>query len=90
MADGRETLIPLGKVESYTPPAPGAYFDVFVRDATGVTILEHLQALFYDRDPFVKGGPEGERETLVRLGERRVVEYLHRQIAKSRGKGMTS
>jgi len=74
-------------VEGYTPPPAGLYFDVFVRDASGVRVLEHLQAIFFDRPGYKAGGLEGQRETDRRAAHREVIDFIHRQIALARSGG---
>jgi hypothetical protein len=71
-------------VEGYTPPPAGLYYDVFVRDPSGARVLEHLQAMFFDRPGYRPGGLEGQRETDRRAAHREVVDFIHRQIAAAR------
>ena len=62
----------------------GMYGRVFEDHHEGRLIFEDLVKRF-GRDPFVKGGIEGERETLRNLGSRRVVDLIIAKINQSHG-----
>lgn len=49
---------------------------VFVNDPEGAAVLEHLTAVFYDRQIFVPGGTEGARQTDFNAGQQKVVGYI--------------
>lgn len=68
-------------VEEYRGARPAQYVAVFARDPTGRAVLEDLQGRFYDREIYVKGGPEGARETERRAAHREVIAFIHRMIA---------
>lgn len=71
------------KLEENTPLTRSElYKQVFVNNREGALVLEDLCGLFHDKDPYVKGGPEGERETLRRLGMRSTVEFIINQCSK--------
>jgi hypothetical protein len=61
---------------------PATYARVFEGDPNGQLVLADLCKRFY-RDPYVKGGAEAERETLVRLGNRQIVEFILKQIGRT-------
>lgn len=56
---------------------------VFVNDPDGAAVLEHLTALFYDRQIFVPGGSEGARQTDFNAGRQDVVGYVIRMCMDS-------
>lgn len=61
---------------------PDTYRRVFESNPDGQIVLQALCRKFY-RDPYVKGGVEGERDTLVRVGENRVMIYILTQIGRT-------
>lgn len=61
---------------------PEMYARVFEGHAEGRVILEDLVGRFFDRDVFVPGEKGGERATLVRIGERRAVHFILKQIGQ--------
>lgn len=60
--------------------SPATYSRVFEGTPDGQLVLQDLCRRYY-RDPFVAGGIEGERETLVRVGEARVVSFILKRMA---------
>lgn len=58
------------------------YARVFEGHHEGALILEDLTRRFYDRQLFVPGGLEAERETAHRLGQREVVMHILRQLSQ--------
>lgn len=58
---------------------PATYARVFEGDPNGQLVLQQLCKLFY-RDPYVKGDIN---DTLVRIGESRVVQHILKQIGRT-------
>lgn len=46
----------------------------------GQLILAGLEQRFGTAPVFVAGGHEGDRETCRRIGQREVIDYIHRQL----------
>lgn len=63
---------------------PEMYARVFQGHAEGVIILEDLVYRFFDREVFVAGAQDGERATMIRIGERRAVGFILKQIGQVR------
>jgi hypothetical protein len=60
------------------------YARVFENHAEGKLILEDLVAKF-GRNPFVKGGPEGDRSTCFNAGQLSVVSHILNHINRAAG-----
>ena len=68
-------------------PAPlpaEAYARVFVNLPEGVAVLEDLVRRF-GRDPYVPGGPEGERASCYNAGKRAVLDFIVNRINQAAG-----
>ena len=65
--------------------APEDYVATFEGFRPGQNVLADLMARHYDRDIYVRGGVDAERETLMRLGERRLMTRILRIIAQIGG-----
>ena len=59
-----------------------AYRRVFITNPEGAEVLADLVGRFYDRELFVPGGADAERDTLHRIGMRSVVIDIMRQVAE--------
>jgi hypothetical protein len=66
------------------PLHPSYYARVFEGTPEGQAVLEELVSRFC-REPYVKGGRGAERETLVRIGERRPINYILARINAANG-----
>lgn len=55
---------------------------VFERTAEGQRVLKALEAR-YARGAYVRGGQEAERETLHRLGQQSVLDYIYTAIDRA-------
>lgn len=51
----------------------------------GQKVLEHLMGKFHDRQIYMPGGPEGQRETDRRAAHKEVVAYMLRLIGQIGG-----
>lgn len=60
---------------------PQQYAHAFSLTADGQAVLEDLIERF-GADLYVPGGVEAERQTLVNLGRRQVVDHIMAQLAK--------
>lgn len=60
-----------------------AYRRVFCNDPEGQAVFVDLVQRFYDRELYVRGGVDSERETLHRVGMRSVIIDIMRQIAET-------
>jgi hypothetical protein len=58
------------------------YGRVFEGHAEGALILQDLVARFYDVNVFVRGGPDGARETDRRAARREVVHFILNMIGQ--------
>lgn len=63
---------------------PEDYKRVFEEMAGGPQILEELTKRF-GRPVFVPGGPEGDRETCYRAGQRSVLDFILMQVNRANG-----
>lgn len=63
---------------------PAMYARVFEENREGQLVLEDLVNRFGGR-LYVRGGQEAERETLVRLGKRAVLDHIVAQVNHARG-----
>lgn len=63
---------------------PSYYARVFEGTPEGQKVLEEMVSRFC-REPYVKGGLDAERETLVRIGERRPVNFILARINAANG-----
>lgn len=61
---------------------PDMYHRVFVGHHEGATVLEDLIARFHDRETYVKGGLEGQRETEKRAAQKEVIGFILRRIGQ--------
>ena len=61
---------------------PAMYARVFEGHAEGALVLQDLVARFYDVNVFVRGGPEGARETDRRAARREVVHFILHMIGQ--------
>lgn len=61
---------------------PEVYSRVFVDNPEGALILEDLTARFHDRQVYVQGGIEAERETAKRAAENGVIGFILRRVAQ--------
>lgn len=66
------------------PADPSAYSRIFEGNQDGQQILDELCRVFA-KNCYVKGGRAAERETLVNLGERNVVEFIIKKINQANG-----
>lgn len=66
------------------PLAPEAYARVFENHPDGKAVLEDLVARF-GRSIYVKGGPEGDRETCKNAGNREVLDFIISRINQAGG-----
>lgn len=58
------------------------YARVFEGHAEAALILEDLVARFYDKASYVRGGPEGARQTDYNEGRRSVVAHILAQLGQ--------
>lgn len=58
------------------------YHRVFVGHKEGATVLEDLVARFHDRQVYVAGGLEGQRETEKRAAQKEVIGFILRRIGQ--------
>jgi hypothetical protein len=61
---------------------PEMYARVFESFAEGALVLEDLLHR-YGGNPYVKGGPEGDRATAFKCGENNVVNFIVNQINRA-------
>lgn len=54
---------------------PLDYVNTFEHSESGRKVLEQLITLF-DQSAYVKGGDDAERDTLFRLGQKSVIEFI--------------
>lgn len=59
-----------------------AYHRVFVGHKDGVAVLEDLVARFHDRQTYVAGGIDGQRETEKRAAQKEVIGFILRRIGQ--------
>lgn len=64
------------------PLSEGAYHRVFVGHKEGAAVLEDLVARFHDREIYVKGAIEGQRETEKRAAQKEVIGFILRRIGQ--------
>ncbi len=55
------------------------YF-VFSDDKRAALVLDALEQRFCTQPIFVAGGHDGDRETCRRVGQREVIDFIHKQI----------
>jgi hypothetical protein len=60
------------------------YADIFEDDTRGAAILEELIQMF-GRNPYVKGGLEGARQTDFNAGANKPVQFILGRINQSHG-----
>lgn len=60
---------------------PEAYLRVFEGHAEGALVLDDLVTRFDSRLSYVRGGPEADRETAFREGQRYVVRFILQTMA---------
>ena len=65
-------------------PDANAYARLFEGAADGPAVLEHLIRKF-GGSPYVRGGRKAERETLVRIGQRRPIDFILGRINSAHG-----
>lgn len=58
------------------------YNRVFVGHHEGATVLEDLVARFHDRQIYVAGGLEAQRETEKRAAQKEVIGFILRRIGQ--------
>tara|TARA_R110000868_G_scaffold197434_1_gene443583 strand:+ start:4458 stop:4703 length:246 start_codon:yes stop_codon:yes gene_type:complete len=56
------------------------YQSLFLNSPNGDKVLEDLMGIFYDKNIFVKGGVEGDRQTTFNLGSREVLSFILRNL----------
>jgi len=61
---------------------PATYARLFEGTPDGQLVLQQLCKMYY-KTPYVKGGQDAERETLVRLGNRQVIDFILNQIGRT-------
>lgn len=66
------------------PVMPEDFKRIFEEMAGGPQVLEELTRRF-GRAAYVPGGPEGDRETCYRAGQRSVLDFILREINKADG-----
>ena len=64
-----------------TPDIDALYREVFERDPAGRRILQHLIANYYDVEVFERG-PDGDRMTAYKAGQRSVVGGILKKLGK--------
>lgn len=59
---------------------PLDYVNTFENSDSGQKVLEQLITIF-DQSAYVKGGAEAERDTLFKLGQKSVIEFISYTLA---------
>lgn len=70
--------------ESKERALDASYAQIFEKNTAGAAILEDLTSRFF-RNPYVKGGPEGARQTDFNSGQVEVLHYILRRINRANG-----
>lgn len=69
-----------------TPPAvtPAMYLEIFEQSATGQLVLEDLLRMF-TQSAVTEGGIDAVLKTYQRMGQRRVLDHIIKQINRAQG-----
>lgn len=63
---------------------PAMYKELFEDNRTGELVLEHLVSMF-SKSAVTDGGIDAVLKTYMRVGERRVLDHILRQINRAHG-----